>query len=65
MDENKVRFSDYNFVKIEYKFGLIFLMHLMFRDDLKVWTAIHSTIDACATISERCKPHFGYKGGYK
>ncbi len=29
-------------------------MHLLFSDDLKVQTAIHTTIEACARISGLC-----------
>ena len=28
--------------------------HLMFSDDVKVWTAIHTTIDACEKTSAIC-----------
>ena len=33
--------------------------HSIFSDDVKVWTAIHTTIDACARTSANC-----YKGEF-
>ncbi len=30
-------------------------MHFMFSDDVKVWTAIHATIDVCAKTSAICE----------
>ena len=36
----------------------------MFSDDVKVWTAIHATIDACARTSASCDRHIWYQTDY-